>query len=282
MNGMQFKAYLKKEAKERNISVQLMLQGVMLDELLERISVSKMKNNFVLKGGFLIASLIGTNTRTTMDLDTTIVGLSVTMQSMQAAVIQICSIHLPDDAIYLEFKKIEPIRKDDEYNGYRVHISAHYFKIQTTIKIDISTGDKITPKEMKYGHKLLTEERTIHVMAYNIETILAEKMESIISRSIDNTRAKDFYDVYMLEKLEKKNIDFKILRTAIKNTSKKRGSLSLIPNYLKILKLIEKNPELQRTWRVYAEDNDYAMNIEFSETCLAVRRLFDCIFEKSK
>lgn len=279
---MQFKTYLKKEAEKRKISVQLMLQGVMLDELLERISVSDMRNNFVLKGGFLIASLIGTDTRTTMDLDTTIVGLPVTMSAMQAAVIQICSICLPDDAIYLEFKKIEPIRKDDEYNGYRVHISAHYFKIQTTIKIDISTGDEITPKEIKYRHHLLTEKRTIQVMAYNIETILAEKLESIISRSIDNTRAKDFYDVYMLEKLEKKNINFEILRTAIKNTSERRGSLNLIPNYSKTLKSIEKSSELQRTWRIYAKDNEYAMNIEFSETCLAVRRFFDRIFEKNK
>ena len=207
---MQFKAYLKKQAKKRKISVQLMLQGVMLDELLERISVSDMKNNFILKGGFLIASLIGTDTRTTMDLDTTIIGLPVTIKSMKIAVIQICAIQLPNDSIQLEFKKIEPIRKKDEYNGYRVHIVAHYFKIQTTIKIDISTGDKITPKETKYGHKLLTEERTINVMAYNVETVLAEKLESIISRSIGNTRVKDFYDVYMLEKLEKGNIDLEL------------------------------------------------------------------------
>ena len=210
-NAMQLKAVIKNMAKSKHISAQLVMQNFMLERLLERISVSNYKQNFILKGGFLIAAMVGLDTRATMDMDATIKGWAVNEESVKKMFMDICNIELKDDVMF-EFKKIGEIREGDEYTGYRVSLVANYPPMAVPLKLDITTGDKITPKEIEYKFKLLLEEREISVLAYNLETIMAEKLETIISRGDQNTRPRDFYDVYILSKLQY----LKVLRTAQK------------------------------------------------------------------
>lgn len=210
-NAMQLKAKIKNIAKEKNISAQLVMQNFMMERLLERISLSSYQNHFILKGGFLIASMVGLDTRATRDMDATIKGLPVSEQTVKNMFLEICKIELQDDVTF-NFLSIGEIREGDEYGGFRVALSANFSPMAVPLKLDITTGDKITPSEITYDYKLLIDDRSIKILAYNLETVLAEKLETIISRSDQNTRPRDFYDVYVLKNLQNHNLDFEILK----------------------------------------------------------------------
>nr|WP_236039354.1 MULTISPECIES: nucleotidyl transferase AbiEii/AbiGii toxin family protein [Lactiplantibacillus] len=254
-------------AKERKITPQIMLQEIILDDLIDRISNSPYQNNLVLKGGFLLASLIGTDTRSTRDIDTSIVGLPVTEDKMKSVFREICDIELPDDIIKLSIVKIDEIREDDEYSGYRIHIRAQIYTTRVDVKIDISTGDVITERAMQYGHKMILEDRTIQIMAYTVETIIAEKLETIVSRADANTRLKDFYDLYLLNRQSKAEIKFNILKKAIQATSEKRETADQLGAYISVLTALKASPSLQRLWIAYQKSNEYARGIDFGITC---------------
>ena len=263
----QFLARIRKLAKERKITPQIMLQEIILDDLIDRISNSPYQNNLVLKGGFLLASLIGTDTRSTRDIDTSIVGLPVTEDKMKSVFREICDIELPDDIIKLSIVKIDEIREDDEYSGYRIHIRAQTYTTRVDVKIDISTGDVITERAMQYGHKMILEDRTIQIMAYTVETIIAEKLETIVSRADANTRLKDFYDLYLLNRQSKAEIKFNILKKAIQATSEKRETADQLGAYISVLTALKASPSLQRLWIAYQKSNEYARGIDFGITC---------------
>ena len=265
-NAMQLKAYVKNLAKEKKISAQIVLQNYMLERLLERISVSEYRDNFILKGGFLLAAMVGLDTRATMDMDATIKGLPVTKETISQMFIDICQIHIEDD-ISFEFSGIEDIREDDEYSGFRVSLSGNYPPMAVPLKIDITTGDKITPREMVYTFNLMFEERTINVLAYTLETILAEKLETIISRGDQNTRPRDFYDVYILNTLQKKNIDNQILKEAFEATVKKRGTEHIVTNYKEIIETVLNSSAMKDQWTRYQKEFDYAKDIQFENAC---------------
>lgn len=271
-NAMQLKAYVKNLAKEKNISAQIVLQNYMLERLLERISISKYHNNFILKGGFLLAAMVGLDTRATMDMDATIKGLPVTKETISEMFAEICKIHIDDD-INFEFSGIADIREDDEYGGYRVSLSGNYPPMAVPLKIDITTGDKITPREMVYSFNLMFEERSINVLAYTVETILAEKLETIISRGDQNTRPRDFYDVYILNTLQKQNIDNKILKDAFSATVKKRGTEHIVANYKEIIETVANNTVMNNQWTRYQKEFDYAKYIDFEDACNVIKRL---------
>jgi predicted nucleotidyltransferase component of viral defense system len=268
-NAMQLKAIIKNLAKEKHISAQLVMQNFMLERLLERISISQYQQNFILKGGFLIAAMVGLDTRATMDMDATIKGLQVNEQTIREMFEEICKIELDDDVIF-EFRRIGEIREGDEYTGYRVSLSANYPPMEVPLKLDITTGDKITPREIEYQFKLLLEDRSISVLAYNLETILAEKLETVISRGDQNTRPRDFYDIYILEKLQSSNIESEALKAALDATAKKRGSANIIKDYRGIMETVEKSEVMQRQWKNYQKDFEYADGIEFEDVCEAV------------
>lgn len=194
-NAMQLKAIMKKLAKENQISAQLVLQNYMLERFLERVSLSPYRDNYIIKGGFLISSMVGLNSRATMDMDATIKGYPVTQDTVQKMIEKILTVPVDDD-ITFTFKSIGEIREGDEYTGYRVALTADFPPMAVPLKLDITTGDKITPREIQYDYKLMLEDRHIQVMAYNLATILAEKLETVISRSDQNTRPRDYYDVY--------------------------------------------------------------------------------------
>lgn len=252
-NSMSLKAKINNIAKNENISPQAIMQTYMLERLLERISLSKYKNNFILKGGMLISSIIGIDSRTTMDMDTTIKGFILDKENLTQILNDIFKINL-DDNIQFELINIENIREDDDYGGLRVHISSIFDNMPTDLKIDVTTGDKITYKEINYKYNLLLETRAIDIWSYNIETIIAEKYESIIKRSILNTRIRDFYDIYMLIHLDKNNISNKILKEAIKETSQHRNSFEIIDNKKVVEEVIDSigiDKDLIKQWEIY-------------------------------
>lgn len=277
-NTMQLKAVVKNIAKEKKISAQLVLQNYMLERFLERVSVSDYQDNFIIKGGFLIASMVGLNSRATMDMDATIRRYPVSEESIQKMVEEIIKIDLKDD-ITFNFKSISEIREGDEYTGYRVALTANYPPMAVPLKLDITTGDKITPREIEYEYKLMMEERSICVLAYNVATILAEKLETVISRGDQNTRPRDYYDIYILTKLQAENIDFETLAFALDATMNKRGSSAVVKQYHKIMEVVRNSAVMSQQWNNYRKDFDYAADIEFAETCDAVIRVMDSLPE---
>lgn len=276
-NAMQLKAVIKNISKDKHISAQLVMQNFMLEGLLERISVSKYRQNFILKGGFLIAAMVGLDTRATMDMDATIKGWPVNEESIKNMFLDICKIDLQDDVTF-EFKKIGEIREGDDYTGYRVSLSANYPTMAVPLKLDITTGDKITPREIEYRFKLLLEDREIPVLAYNLETVMAEKLETVVSRGDQNTRPRDYYDIYILAKMQYKNIETEYLRAALDATSKKRGSSEILKEYKNIIDIVRNSDVMIKQWRTYQRDFEYATDISFDEVCDAVVRMMDlCI-----
>ena len=275
-NAMQLKAIIKNISKEKSISAQLVMQNFMLERLLERISVSKYKSNFILKGGFLIAAMVGLDTRATMDMDVTIKGLPVTEETVSMMFKEICSIALEDDVAFT-FNRIGEIREGDEYGGYRVSLSAVYPPMEVPLKLDITTGDKITPKEVIYEFKLLLEDRSIQVLAYNLETVMAEKLETVISRGDQNTRPRDFYDIYILHRLQRKNIEHSALKAALLATAEKRNSTGIVEQYEKIISIIQNSEIMKKRWCDYQKDFDYANEIEFEDTCNTIKEILDSL-----
>lgn len=276
-NAMQLKAIIKNIAREKHISAQLVMQNFMLERLLERISVSKYQQNFILKGGFLIAAMVGLDTRATMDTDATIKGLPVNEQTIREIFEEICKIELDDDVLF-SFRSIGEIREGDEYTGYRVSLSANYPPMAVPLKLDITTGDKITPKEIEYQFKLLMEDRSISVFAYNLETIMAEKLETVISRGDQNTRPRDYYDIYILTKLQYSNINPEELKAALNATTEKRGSKAVIKDYHRIMDTVRNSEVMRKRWDNYQKDFEYATDIAFEDTCDAVGQLMDEFF----
>ena len=277
-NAMQLKAVIKNIAKEKHISAQLVMQNFMLERLLERISVSKYQQNFILKGGFLIAAMVGLDTRATMDMDATIKGLPINEQTVREIFEEICKIELADDVAF-SFRSIGEIREGDVYAGYRVSLSADYPPMAIPLKLDITTGDKITPKEIEYHFKLLLEDRSISVLAYNLETILAEKLETVISRGDQNTRPRDYYDIYILSKLQYSNIEPNVLKAAMNKTSEKRGSIAVVEDYNRIMDTIRNSNVMKRQWENYQKDFEYAKDIVFEDACDAIVKLMDLLMD---
>ena len=273
-NAMQLKAMVKNLSKEKKISAQLVLQNYMLERFLERVSLSIYRDHFIIKGGFLIASMVGLDSRATMDMDITIKSLPVNEESVKKMIEEIIVIPVDDD-IKFSFNRIGEIRKGDEYTGYRVALTAYYPPMAVPLKLDITTGDKITPREIEYEYRLMLEDRSIRVLAYNLATILAEKLETIISRGDQNTRPRDYYDVYILTKLQQENIDPKVLKEAIAATAAKRGSSAVIGRYARIMDAVANSPDMRMQWNHYRKEFEYAENIEFDEACDAVVKIMD-------
>ena len=273
---MQLKAKINHIAKEKSIPAQLILQIYMIERFLERVSVSPYKNNFILKGGLLIGSILGFEERTTMDMDASIKNASISEKSLREMFIQIINMPVDDD-INFEFNEIRAIHLESEYGGYRISFFANYEKMSVPLKLDITTGDIITPKEITYMYRLMLEDRKIPILAYNLPTILAEKLHSIISRGNQNTRLKDFYDVFILTKLQSKNIDLNTLGTAINQTFKQRNSLETLAHYEEIINVIKNDERMTKLWNDYCRRYPFAHGISFEQTCNAITNIMSQI-----
>ena len=223
----QLKDLIRNLSKKKSADAQILMRNYMMERFLERISLSEYKNQFILKGGMLVAAMVGLDARATMDLDATIKGTNVSVEDVEMIISQIISIPL-DDGVSFRIKRISEIMEEADYPGVRVSMETKFDGVITPLKIDISTGDIITPREIKYNFNLMLENRTIEVWAYNLETVLAEKLETVVSRNVTNTRMRDFYDIYILQKLYGEQLQKQVLWTALVATAKKRGTLDLI------------------------------------------------------
>ena len=262
--AMQLKDQIKNIALKNHVPAQAVLQNFMLERLLERISISKYKDKVVLKGGMLIAAMVGISSRTTMDMDATLRGTPLSEETIRIAFAEICAIRLEDE-VTLALNQVVPIRDQDEYGGYRVSIIATYETINTPLKIDVTTGDIITPDAIRYSLRSNFENKRIEIWAYNSETILAEKVETILRRSVLNTRPRDFYDVYILMKTRRPTVKKKVFRSALNATSEKRGSLAALQDKEIILRTIQSDAIMRQRWERYCKDNYYAKGINFDD-----------------
>jgi len=257
-------------ALSTNIPNKYLIQSFMFEALLKRISVSKYKDKFIIKGGLLLSFIFGVNLRSTMDLDTTIKGLPLDRTTITKVVNEIISIDLKDN-IKLEIENIKDIREEELYSGFNVNLKAEFDGLRTNLMIDITTGDVITYKEVQFEYKTLFDNEIVNIMTYNYETIIAEKFEAIVSRNIDNTRMKDYYDLYMFVNLKWDDIDKTILRKAIFNTSKKRETLNYIEEADKYIELINEDSKLKSLWKNYQNNYVYAKDISFENTIDAIK-----------
>ena len=270
------KGKIRNIAISKNLRSQEVLQMFFFERFLERLSVSEYKYNFIIKGGLLISSMIGIDNRTTMDMDTTIKGVALKEDIIRNVISKIINT-VVDDGIEFEITGISHIREEDEYENFRVNLIAEFGKIKNDMKIDITTGDAITPKEMEYLYPCMFQNESIRVLAYPLETILAEKYESVIKRNIATTRMRDFYDLYNLYNLRKEEIDFDTLKQAIISTSNRRESLSLIKEAMEIIEDIKEDYYLKELWKVYLADNLYVGDLDFLEVVKIVEIIADKI-----
>lgn len=273
----QLKGSIRSMAAKKNLRAQEVLQMFLFERILERLAASKYHNNFILKGGLLISSMIGISERTTMDMDTTVRGIQMEEDEIVAAVNEIMAIDV-GDGITFEYKGIEPIREEDAYNNFRVHLRAKYGKIDSPMKIDVTTGDVITPAAIQYDFPMLFDDKTVPVMAYTLETVLAEKYETIIRRNIGTTRARDFYDLHTLYRSRKDEIRPEILKAAVLHTAQKRDSVDDIHDWKDIMTDIREEPVLYQLWDNYVADNKYIGELAFHEvldTVEEVAKLLD-------
>ena len=270
--AMSLKGKIKNYAKSKSIAAQVVLQNYMFERFLARLSMSDYREKFVVKGGMLIAAIVGLDTRSTMDLDTTLRNLPLTEEKVMEAVENICKITLGDDVIF-EVKSIAPIRKDDRYGGFCVRLDAIYDTIVTPLSIDVSTGDVITPEAVEYEFSgIFDEEIRIKMWGYNIESVMAEKVETILSRGIFNTRPRDFYDVYILGTTQR--YDKKIFLKALEATAIHRGSREQIIDKTGIIEKLSASEELIQMWEKYRKKFSYASENQYADVMDVLIKMF--------
>ena len=273
---MQLNALIRNKAAGDGDKAQILLRIYMMERLLERISVSRYRDNFILKGGMLVSSLVGVDMRTTMDIDTTVRALPLTQEKAKAFLEEIMAIDLEDNVSF-RITKIEDIMEGHEYEGFRFHIEGVLEKLRQTIKIDISTGDAITPAAVEYELPLILENRKIGLWAYNMETLLAEKLETVMTRAEANTRMRDFYDIYILTRQKAFEFNPTHLKEAFAATCRKRGSEAVMPFFDEVLESIEASPEMQDAWENYRKNNPYVEDLTWGEAVHSVKLLKDQI-----
>ena len=272
---MSLKARIRSYAKERNMSAQVALQNFIFECFLERLSKSTYKDYFVLKGGLLIASVIGNANRSTMDLDGTIINYPISEESIEKFINEVCEIAL-EDGLRFNLIDIEHIREDNQYGGFRVKLQSSFDSIVTPMHIDLTTGDVITPNKIEYGYKKEFSDGSINIFAYNLETVLAEKFETIIRRGVFNTRPKDYYDIYILQKMEK--INEEIFIEATKRTAKNRDSLQIFNDIAEQVKSISESGNLKKHWERYRKSYYYAKEIEYEEVIQKLEKLSELFY----
>ncbi|MFR0991047.1 MAG: nucleotidyl transferase AbiEii/AbiGii toxin family protein [Anaerobutyricum hallii] len=276
----QLKDLIRNMSKKKSADAQILMRNYMMERFLERISLSEYKNQFILKGGMLVAAMVGLDARATMDLDATIKGTNVSVEDVEMIISQIISIPL-NDGVSFRIKRISEIMEEADYPGVRVSMETKFDGVITPLKIDISTGDIITPREIKYNFNLMLENRTIEVWAYNLETVLAEKLETVISRNVTNTRMRDFYDIYILQKLYGEQLSKDVLWDALVATAKKRETLEQIEteDIDEVFDEIQSSSVMENLWKAYQRNYSYSADIPWHTIMKSIRTLYEIISE---
>lgn len=277
----QLKALVRNKSHGDNAKATTLIRNFVMERFLERISISTYSDKLILKGGLLIASIVGLENRATMDMDTTIRNYNLSTADARKMIENIIAIYL-DDGIRFVIKSAESIMDGAEYPGIRFRLEASLDTMKTPLKIDISTDDVITPKEVNYEYRLMFEERSIPVLAYNLETVLAEKMETIISRGILNTRMRDYYDLMILSVIKSDAINYEDLAKAIEATSMKRKSYELLSDPEYVLNQIKTDTKLMEQWRIYQRKYDYAADYNWEDIINNIENLFGKLTQIAK
>jgi len=266
----QLKALVRNLSKAKNVEAEIILRNYMLERFLERISISEYKDSFILKGGMLIAAMVGVDTRTTMDMDATIKGKTLSQSEVSTLIENILLVPI-DDGVFFTLRGIEEIREEAKYPGYRASIEAVLDKTRQTIKVDIATGDYVTPREIEYSFRLMFEDRTISILAYNLETVLAEKFETIITRSITTSRMRDFYDIYILTNTQP--FAPEIFKAALSKTVEKRGTSEQMADIHGVIQTIANSPIMIDLWQRYQMKYSYAADVTWDMAIDALSKL---------
>ena len=276
----QLKDLIRNLSKKKSADAQILMRNYMMERFLERISLSEYKNQFILKGGMLVAAMVGLDARATMDLDATIKGTNASVEDVEMIISKIISIPL-NDGVLFRIKRISEIMEEADYPGVRVSMETKFDGVITPLKIDISTGDIITPREIKYNFNLMLENRTIEVWAYNLETVLAEKLETVISRNVTNTRMRDFYDIYILQKLYGEQLSKDVLWDALVATAKKRETLEQIEteDIDEVFDEIQSSSVMENLWKAYQRNYSYSADIPWHTIMKSIRTLYEIISE---
>ena len=272
----QIKGRIKSVAKQNNADARTLMRIYMMERFLERLAQSEYRDNFILKGGILVTAMIGVAHRSTMDIDTSMKNLNLSAEDALQVVNQVKDIDL-DDGVSFEVKDVSNIMDEMEYPGIRVTMNATVGSLVTPLKIDISTGDVITPRAIEFNYDLLLEDRSIRLWSYNLETILAEKLQTVLARGILNTRMRDFYDIRMLLDTYEDKVNKPVLKDAFAATCNKRGTNHLQEQAEEIIKIIEADEQLQVLWRAYQKKYAYAAEIDYVSVISGVRKLMDWI-----
>lgn len=272
----QLKALVRNISKGDSSKAQVIIRNYVMGRFLERLSLSQYRNNMILKGGTLVAAMVGLDKRSTMDVDATLKNLPLNEDSARKIVEEITAIHIEDGMIF-EIKSVTPIMDEADYPGIRIMLDTAIETMHTPLKIDFSTGDIITPREVSYSFQLLFEERAISILAYNLETVLAEKLETLLARGTANTRMRDYYDIYVLTNTREHNIDNAILKEAFVNTSEKRGSIGLLSDVHLILREVAESTVLLDRWKNYQRKFDYAVEVLWADVMESVSCLVDIV-----
>lgn len=272
----QLKDLIRNLSKEKKAEAQILMRNFIMERFLERISLSDYSDKFILKGGMLVAAMVGLDARATMDLDATVTGFDVNVGNIEDIVKDIISVPVEDGVVF-SIVQISEIMDEAEYPGVRISMKASFDGAFIPLKIDISTGDAITPRAIRYSFKLMFEDRKIEVFAYNLETVLAEKVETIIRRATLNTRMRDFYDIYILNQLYADTLDYELFGRAINATAQKRGSTHFFSEASEIFEEIYHNEEMQKLWISYQKKFSYASDISWEEVMRAVFELYNKI-----
>lgn len=268
----QLKDLIRNLSKKKSADAQILMRNYMMELFLERISLSKYRDKFILKGGMLVAAMVGLDARSTMDLDATVKGINVNVNDVADLIAGIVSVPI-DDGVTFRVNKVSEIMDEAEYPGIRVSMTTVFDGVVTPLKIDISTGDAITPREVRYSFKLMLEDRSIDIWAYNLETVLAEKLETIITRATTNTRMRDFYDIYILEQLHGNTLNAQILHDALLATARKRETEGHLAEAKEVFAEVEGSPVMQQLWTAYRKKFSYAADLEWNIVMKAVRIL---------
>lgn len=269
----QLKDLIRNLSKKKSADAQILMRNYMMERFLERISVSKYQDKFILKGGMLVAAMVGLDARATMDIDATIKGTDVNVEAVEKIIADIVSVPL-EDSVTFRIKQISEIMDEADYPGVRVSMETEFDGVRTPLKIDISTGDVITPKEIQYRFKLMLEDRSIEVWAYNLETVMAEKLETVISRNITNTRMRDFYDIYILLSLYGNTLDTKVLGEALQATARKRETEYHLKDAQEIFDEVQEDLGMENLWKSYQKKFSYAADISWKMAMESVRELY--------
>ncbi|MCL2627494.1 MAG: nucleotidyl transferase AbiEii/AbiGii toxin family protein [Oscillospiraceae bacterium] len=273
-SARQLKDWIKNKSTNFGTPANTLLQTYMMERFLERISLSPYRNNMILKGGFLISSMIGIDKRSTKDMDTTMIGLPISRDKIEKIIDEVISIELNDNVSF-SIKSIENIHEDDDYDDFRILLVATFFTIREFLQLDITVGDAIIPREIEYKYKLMFEDRELPIMAYNLYTILAEKIETILSRNVANSRGRDFYDTFILISLNRDILSRNELLHAIRAKATERNSLLFIENYQKHLTDIANSPEIAKIWTAYVKSYSYANGISLPELLSEIAWVFE-------